>query len=325
MVSSNLAVIFLAAIAAGGVAYVFIYPLLSGEKRAEKRKEALVSTIPERKGDRGLSAVSRREQVAQSLKEIEKRETSKNKVTLDAKIAQAGLTVTRQKFYLLSIACGLALSFVMLVLTGNVIVTVLAGFVGVFGLPAWFLSYLKRRRVKKFVDELPNAMDIIVRGIRSGLPLGDCVREIARSTAEPLRSEFRIVVEAQTVGVPLSEALQKTYERVPVPEANFLATVITIQSKAGGNLSEAINNLSKVLRERKKLKGKVVAMSMEAKASAAIIASLPFAVGFMTYLSSPEYISLLWTTQAGKLVMAASAAWMTVGVLVMKKMINFDL
>jgi tight adherence protein B len=325
MVSSSLAVIFLAAIAAGGVAYVFIYPLLSGEKRAEKRKEALVSTIPERKIDRGLSAASRRDQVAQSLKEIEKREAGKNKLTLDAKIAQAGLSLTRQKFYLLSVACGLCLALMTLIVSGALIPAAAMGFVGVFGLPQWALGYLKKRRINKFVAELPNAMDIIVRGIRAGLPLGDCVREIANSTSEPLRGEFRLVVEAQTVGIPLSEALQKTYERVPVPEANFLATVITIQSKAGGNLSEAIGNLSRVLRERKKIKGKIAAMSMEAKASGAIIASLPFIVGFMTYLSSPDYISILWTTQVGKIVLGISAVWMTIGVSVMKKMINFDL
>jgi tight adherence protein B len=127
------------------------------------------------------------------------------------------------------------------------------------------------------------------------------------------------------LGVPLSESVFKLYERVPVTEANFFALVISIQQKAGGNLAEAIGNLSKVVRERKKMKGKVAAMSMEAKASAGIIGSLPIVVGLLTYLSSPRYIELLWTTLTGKTALAASAVWMMVGVLVMKKMISFKI
>jgi tight adherence protein B len=171
---------------------------------------------------------------------------------------------------------------------------------------------------------LPNALDVVVRGIRSGLPLNDCIRMIASEAQEPLRSEFRTVVESQTLGLSLGEGLTKLYERVPVPETNFVAIVIGIQQQSGGNLSEAIGNLSKVLRERKKMRDKVNAMSMEAKASAAIIAALPFVVGSLTYLSSPQYIELLWKTQAGQFALMVSAVWMCIGVFVMKKMINFD-
>jgi tight adherence protein B len=117
----------------------------------------------------------------------------------------------------------------------------------------------------------------------------------------------------------------KLYERVPVTEANFFAIVISIQQKAGGNLAEALGNLSRVLRERKKMRSKVTAMSMEAKASAGIIAILPLAVGLLTYLSSPRYIELLWTTMTGKIALSASALWMLTGVLVMKKMIAFKI
>lgn len=123
----------------------------------------------------------------------------------------------------------------------------------------------------------------------------------------------------------MSDAILRMYERVPVTDVNFFAVVIAIQAKSGGNLSEALGNLSRVLRERKKMVGKVQAMSMEAKASGVIIAALPFIVALMTYLSSPDYISLLWTTTVGKAALVVSAFWMSLGIFSMKKMITFDI
>ena len=154
--------------------------------------------------------------------------------------------------------------------------------------------------------------------------MGDCFRIISREAEEPIRSEFKQVVEAQTLGLPVGEVMVKMYERVPVADVNFFAIVISIQSSSGGNLSEALGNLSRVLRERKKMAGKIQAMSMEAKASGGIIAALPFIVGILTYLSSPDYISLLWTTDIGRVALVASAIWMSFGVFTMKKMISFD-
>jgi tight adherence protein B len=321
---TSLAVAFLAAVAAGGVAYVFIYPFLSGEVRAEKRQKVLTRSPLDRRNDRTLSTTSRREQVAQSLKELENREKTRHKVTLDQRIAQAGLDWSKGRFFLTSAAVGLLAGFGLLALTLSPLIAAAGLFVGTAGLPLWTLAFLKKRRVNKFLDELPNAMDVIVRGVRAGLPLGDCLRIVANEAQEPVRSEFRHIVESQALGIPVGDSVGKLYERIPVTEANFFAIVIAIQQKAGGNLSEALGNLSKVLRERKKMKAKIVAMSQEAKASAGIIAALPFIVALLTYLSSPTYIELLWTTQAGKVALGASAVWMTVGVLVMKKMINFD-
>ena len=111
---------------------------------------------------------------------------------------------------------------------------------------------------------------------------------------------------------------------MPLPEANFFGIVISIQQKAGGNLSEALGNLSRVLRDRRKMKAKIQAMSMEAKASAVIIGSLPVCVGLLVYLTSPDYIELLWTTELGRMMIACCVVWMSMGVFVMKKMINFD-
>ena len=128
---------------------------------------------------------------------------------------------------------------------------------------------------------------------------------------------MRAILDIQAIGVPLGEACLKLYDRVPVAEANFFGIVIAIQQKAGGNLS-------KVLRERKKMKGKIQAMSQEAKASAGIIGSLPVVVMMLVYLTSPQYIELLWTHPTGRLLLAISAFWMSCGIFVMRKMINFD-
>jgi tight adherence protein B len=321
---SALAVAFLAAVAAGGIAYVFIYPFLSGEMRAEKRQKALAGSPLDRRNDRTLSAASRREQVAQSLKELENREKTRHKVTLEQKIAQAGLEWSKGRFLVTSAAVGLLAGLALLALTLNPLLAGGGLFVGSAGLPLWLLAFLKKRRINKFLDELPNAMDVIVRGVRAGLPLGDCMRIIANEAQEPVRSEFRHIMESQALGISMAESVTKLYERIPVTEANFFGIVIAIQQKAGGNLAEALGNLSKVLRERKKMKSKIAAMSQEAKASAVIIAALPFLVAFLTYLSSPTYIELLWTTMVGKVALGCSAVWMIVGILVMKKMINFD-
>jgi tight adherence protein B len=225
---------------------------------------------------------------------------------------------------MISAGIGVAMFLAGLFLGGGLLPAIAAGFAGAFGIPRWLLSFLKKRREAKFLNAFPDSVDIIVRGIKSGLPLLDCMKMITIDAPEPLRSEFRTIVETQAVGIPLGEACGKLYENMPVPEANFFGIVISIQQKAGGNLSEALGNLSRVLRDRKKMKAKIQAMSQEAKASASIIGALPIAVMTMVYITSPGYISLLFTEPLGHVMLACSAGWMFMGVMVMKKMINFD-
>ena len=323
MSANALVVGCLAATAAGGFAFVFLEPLLSGEGRARKRQQALVGAGAARRSER-IVAMSRREQVAQSLKELDKREKSRSRATIEQRLAHAGLEWTKRKFLVVSAAAGALLGLLVLTLSGSTLAAGAALFAGGLGLPRWILSFLKRRRINRFIEELPNAMDIIVRGIRSGLPLGDCLRIIASEAREPVKSAFRSIVDEQTLGLSVPEAVGKLHDRMPTAEASFFAIVVAIQQKAGGNLSEALSNLSRVLRERKKMKGKIAAMSMEAKASAVIIAALPFLVALLTWISSPQYIELLWTTNVGKFALAVSACWMAMGVAVMKKMINFE-
>ncbi|OPF95174.1 hypothetical protein I8G32_03802 [Rhodopseudomonas palustris] len=323
MEMQTLALGFFAAIAVGGVAWVFVYPLLSGEKTVEQRLTFVARSTPTvRQADR--TQRSRREQIEGSIKEIETRNEKQKNVPLTAKLSQAGLDWTPGKFGVVSASLGIFMLGIAIILGASLPAAAGLGFAAGFGLPRWTLGYLKRRREKKFLAALPDAVDIIVRGIKAGLPLFDSIKMVAADSPEPLRSEFNAIIETQAIGMPIGEACARLYERMPIPEANFFGIVISIQQKSGGNLSEALGNLSKVLRDRKKMAEKIQAMSMEAKASAAIIGSLPIIVMMLVYVTTPDYISLLWTHPTGRILLAASALWMSAGIFVMKKMINFD-
>ena len=320
----SIAVIFLAAVAVGGLAWVFLYPILSGERKAEARMASIAKADIVTRATRGNQPKSRRDSVEATLKEFEERQKKSQKMTLSKRIAQAGLKWSKQRFYLTSAAIGVVMFLLGLGFNGGMLTALALGFAGGFGLPRWMLGYLKKRRENKFLNAFPDAVDIIVRGVKAGLPLLDCLKMITIDSPEPVKSEFRAIIETQAVGMPLGDACGKLYEHMPVPEANFFGIVVSIQQKAGGNLSEALGNLSRVLRDRKKMKAKIQAMSQEAKASAAIIGALPIAVMTLVYVTSPQYIMLLFTEPLGNLMLAASAFWMGMGVLVMKKMINFD-
>ncbi len=319
-----LALAFLAFTAIGGLAWVFVYPSLSGERKAESRRASIARPEPAaRQVDKNQR--SRREQVEGSLKELEARRAKEKSVPLPMRLAQAGLgTWTPQKFWTASGVCAAVFFAVAFTVGGGLLGGVGMAFAGGFGLPRWMLGYLKTRREKAFLKALPDAVDVIVRGIKAGLPLFDSIKVVAADAPEPLKSEFLAIIETQTIGIPLGDACQRLFERMPVPEANFFGIVIAIQQKSGGNLSEALGNLSKVLRDRKKMAEKIQAMSMEAKASAGIIGSLPPIVMLLVWMSTPDYIALLWTTPMGQFMVVCCVGWMTCGVLVMKKMINFD-
>jgi tight adherence protein B len=323
--TNTLLLIVFCTIAFGGVLYVVAYPLLSGEAKAEKRKAALLAPAAARKAnDKQVDSNARRKQVADSLKEIEARNKHKD-MSLEARFAYAGLDWTRQQFYIYSAIAAVLMGGVGFLLSKHLIIGAAAAAVGGLGVPRWFLSFAAKRRMKKFINDFPEAIDIIVRGVKAGLPLADCLRIISSEMADPIKTEFRMIVESQTMGLSVGEAIERLVQRLPSAETSFFSIVIGIQQKAGGNLSEALANLAHVLRERKKMKGKIAALSSEAKASAGIIGALPFVVAGLVYITSPTYISLLWTTTTGQLVMAGSALWMMLGIFVMKKMISFEI
>jgi tight adherence protein B len=315
---------FLVAVAIGGVAWVFVYPFLSGEKKTERRMASVARAEPIASRPTRSAGKSRREQVEGTLKQIEQRRKMAKRPPLSVRLTQAGLNWSKNRFMVTAAALGLGAFVAMIVIGAGLLPALGFGFAAGCGLPFWMLSFLKKRREAKFLANFPDAVDVIVRGIKAGLPLLDSLKLIAADAVDPVRSEFQSIIETQTIGMPIGEACLKLYESIPVPEANFFGIVISIQQRAGGNLSEALGNLSRVLRDRKKMKAKIQAMSMEAKASASIIGALPIGVMGIVWLTSPAYIDLLWTDPFGRVMLACCAGWMLCGVFVMRKMINFD-
>jgi tight adherence protein B len=333
MDTSLILFVVLAAVSAGALAYGFLFSRVQNERQAERRFETVRNAETDRNvvrasRDRMAEATKRRKSVQDTLNDIEEKQKArgqgKHKPPLKVQIRQAGLTMSIRKFYVVSAVTGLGLFLLFVILGAPLLLSLGAMIAGGLGLPRWFVTFMRARRVKAFLDEFPNALDVIVRAVKSGLPLNDAVRMIASESPEPVRSEFKRVVEHQQLGLSLPEAVLKMPETMPAAEASFFGIVIQIQSQAGGNLSEAIGNLSKVLRDRKKMKAKIQALSMEAKASAWIIGALPFIVALLVYLSSPGYITPLFTTSTGHLILLISGIWMSMGLLMMRKMMNFD-
>ncbi len=319
----SLIFIILIMLAVGGLFYAFAYPYLSGQAAAEKRQQQFKIGGKAKRGERQVDPNKRRQQILESVRELENA-SKKKQNTLQAKLLQAGLSIDVKKFTIISVGAGLGIGLVTMILNGNPLIAALAAISGGAGLPRWVVNAMIKRRFKKFLAEFPGAVDIIIRGVKAGLPIAQCVAIIASESPEPVRSEFRRILESQSIGLSIGEACDRMAESMPVAEANFFTIVVNLQQKSGGNLSEALSNLSRVLRDRKKMRLKVNAMSAEAKASAGIIGALPFAVCGLVYLSSPDYLSLLFTTVTGRIVLAVSGAWMIIGILVMKKMITFD-
>ncbi|MBD9554797.1 type II secretion system F family protein [Ensifer sp. ENS03] len=328
-----LALAALVAISAAALAYGLLFSRIESEKKAEGRVRKISAAETDRAKmkaarDRVSELSKRRKSVQDSLKELEKKQqerSAKTAPSMKVRLTQADLSISIGRFYLFSALFGFFAFLIMLMLGAGLAIAVGFGLVAGLGLPRWFIGYLVKRRCKKFLEEFPNALEVMVRSIKSGLPLNDALRLIAADGQEPVKTEFRRVVESQQVGLSVTEACARMVNSIPLPEVNFFAIVIAIQAQAGGNLSEALGNLSKVLRERRKMRAKVSAMSMEAKASACIIGALPFIVALLVYLTSPAYMMVLFTDPRGHLIIGAGLFWMSIGIWVMRNMINFDI
>ncbi|GAA6211122.1 type II secretion system F family protein [Hyphomicrobiales bacterium 4NK60-0047b] len=315
------------ALSVGVIIYIILDPYLSGANKVEKRKKELAGGGLKKIDSReGHVEARRRQQVSDTMKEIEEKNKKREKATIRLRLQRAGLEgVTVKSFYIFSAIAGLSMAFVLVIVGAPIYLAPLGIFVGGVGLPRYVLSFLTKKRQKAFMSEFVNAIDIIVRGVKAGLPFNDCMQIITTEVGEPVRSEFLNVVEQQKIGVPVEQAMQKLFERVPLQEVNFFCIVVTIQLSVGGNISEALMNLSNVLRDRHKLRSKVQAVSMEAKASAGIIGALPLVVMAAVTFTSPDYMSLLFTHPTGHMILIGSALVMLTGVLVMRWMINFKI
>lgn len=319
----------LAALAVAGLLLGFGMPLLDARQRRQRRIALALGGEPagNRTPDAGATATTRRKSIESTLKEIDDQKATRldknRRPSLQRRLREAGLTWKPYGYRLFG--AGIALGvFIVALSLGPLIAAGVAVSAGL-AVPYLYVGLLRRRRLAAFSARFPDVIDVIVRGVRAGRPLADCMAVVAADSEDPIRSEFRLVVEDQSVGLPIQEAVDRLARRVPIPEVNFLAIVVTIQNRAGGSLTEALGNLSTVLRGRRQLQAKVKSMSAEAKTSAGIIGSLPVIVAGLVQVTSPEYLALLYTTDLGVMVLVACAVWMSIGVFVMRQMINFDM
>ena len=306
----------------GGLGFVFAGG--SGDAKTTKRVQAMAGAKVDKPRNRVVADVAgaRRKQIVQSLRTAEKKHR-RAKLTVEARIRQSGLKITVRTFWIASAVLGVLVMLVAVILKASLLIALGVGFCAAFGLPRWVLGFLAKRRVKKFTAEFANATDVIVRGIKSGLPVNDCLRVIGRESPEPLALEFRKLVESNGMGMTLDQSLEKMYQRMPTSELRFFSIVLSIQQKTGGNLAEALGNLSAVLRARKLMVEKIKAMSGEAVASACIIGVLPPGVAGMVSLTSPKYMIPMFTDPRGQIMLIGGAIWMGIGIFVMRRMINF--
>lgn len=329
---TSLAFIVMAALSVGGLAIAVLFPLFSADSSKGRMKAISSGKKSESTGSSFRARFTedskdvRRRQIQESLNQVADKERSKKKkITLSTKMQQAGLDSSPRAFWVASLLCGVAFTIGSLMLGVPLIGVAAAGFVGLLGFPKYVLRTMRIRRQNKFLNDFADAIDVMVRGLRSGLPLNEAMKIIASETGDPVGPEFTEIVEGQRLGISVDQGMERMTERMPLPEVNFLSIVMTIQSKTGGNLSEALSNLSRVLRDRKKMKAKVRAVSQEAKSSAAIIGALPFLlVGALTVIN-PTYLNALFHTSTGNMLLIGSGIWMTIGVLVMRQMINFQM
>lgn len=299
----------------------------SGSARTVKRAQTIVgreARDPSRRKAAASPQDQRRRQILKTLREQD-RQAKKASLSISAKMLQAGLADDVRAFWIASGVVGAVAFLAALFLRQPPLIALGVGFAAGFGLPRWVLTFLGGRRTKKFTADFPDAMDIVVRGIKSGMPVNDSLRIIGRECAEPLAGEFQRLTEALGMGVGMDQALDKMYERMPTPEVRFFAIVLAIQAKTGGNLAEALANLSTVIRARKLMREKIKALSGEAVASAFIIGSLPPGVVALISFTSPGYMSPMFTDSRGHVMLMIGGAMMAFGIFVMRKMINFKI
>jgi tight adherence protein B len=323
MTTILIVILAMATVAAAGFALV---PSALGDGRAEQRRKAFQGDLRANRleNDAIRSRDSRRKSVQQALKAQTAELNAKKRVTLPQLLFQAGMTMSAGAFIRNSVIFGAVVLVILIVAQVPIYFAPVFAVAAAYLLPRWWVGRKRRKYQDRFLDELPNAVEAIVRGVKTGLPLNDSIRVVAKDAKEPVKSEFGRVLDQQAFGMSMTEAVQVLLQRVPLPEVNFFVVVITVQQQAGGNLSEALGNLARVLRNRKKMKAKVKAMSSEAKASAGIIGSLPFVVGILVSITSPKYLLPLFTTSLGHIWLGIAVVMLAAGIFVMNRMVKFD-
>lgn len=308
--------------------------LLVMNNEAEKKKRAISKITGHsgdsfRKADENDEKNKRRAEIARKLKETRDEENAdkkkKNKASTSLMLERAGLSISAKQYWILSFFC-MVLFVVLAKMTGaGPLLLFLSAVIGLFGFPRFILRHKTLKRQKNFLQEFPDALEAMVRLLKAGMPVAEAIAMIAKEFDGPVGEEMMRVYDKQKIGVALHEAALEATRRMPLTEMQMFATGLSIQAQTGSSLSEVLMNLSGVIRSRFRLKRKIKALSSEAIASASIIGALPVTVAFGLWCVNPEYIGVLFTDSFGKILLAGCLVWMSIGILVMKIMINFKI
>jgi tight adherence protein B len=239
-------------------------------------------------------------------------------------LVQSGLTINLGRFLtIMVLACFVLVTGLLVFTTLPKLASIAAGLVVGIGLPLFVVRYIRNKRRTEFQTQLPDALDVVVRSLRSGHPVPTALALVGREMADPIGSEFGLTTDELTYGLDLPRALQNLAVRVGVPDMSLLVTAVSLQSSAGGNLGEVLENLSRVLRDRFQLKRKVRSLSAEGRFSAYGLTILPVAIALAIYFPNPRYYTDVWHHPTFQLVMGGLIVWKILGDLMIYKMINF--
>ena len=259
------------------------------------------------------------------LSEIKKIEKGGFRSNINNLLLKSGSTYKFKNYILFSIIIYFISVFVIFIFTSNLLISILAAILpGVFGQNI-FLSQKMKRRQKQFTSDFAGALDIIVRGVTVGLSINESMKTVAYEAQGPVSEEFRRIVDSQAMGIEFNDAMADAINRMPTPEFRFFSIVMQIQRQTGGSMAKTLADLSALLRGRKEMRDKIMALSSEAKSSAKIIGCLPIGIGGMLYLVAPDFLDPLLTSTVGNFMIGAALVLMLIGILVMRAMINFEI
>lgn len=244
---------------------------------------------------------------------------------LATRLDRSGKTWTVSQYLYSSLGLGLAIAVLVFLQSGAPLLALGLGFVVGAGLPHMVVNFHIKKRTGQFNGKFPDAIDLLVRGLRSGLPVTETLGVVAQEVPGPVGVEFKGVVERIKIGRTMEEALQETADRLGIAEFNFFCITLAIQRETGGNLAETLSNLGDVLRKRSQMKLKIRAMSSESKASAYIVGALPFIVFGMIWWINPKYIGTFFTDERLMVIGMGGAVWMSLGAFIMAKMVSFEI
>lgn len=299
--------------------------------RESSRKKAVLNSIKgghvagPRHGSEKDEQNKRRAEIAKKLKDSKEDDGKKKKATIGLLLEQAGLSISVKQYWLFSLLGMVVAVFLAKVMGYGPIVLLFVAITALLGIPRFVLRHITKRRQKKFLEEFPDALEAVVRLLKAGMPVSEAVLMISREFTGPVGEEMSRVYDKQKIGIPLHEAALEATRRMPLAEMKMFATGLSIQAQTGSSLSEVLTNLSNVIRARFRLKRKIKALSSEAIASASIIGALPNIVAAGMYFINYDYISILFTTGTGKILLGFAIVWMLIGILMMKAMINFKI